>query len=94
MTARLTPRQHAALVCIRQSVADRGYPPSLDELAATLGVTTKQARAVLLAVRRKGAISRHPAGRRRVVIACPSDDDGLAVHPLPVVTLTTTGGFL
>jgi SOS-response transcriptional repressor LexA len=93
MTIRLTPRQHAAMAAIRQLMADRGYPPSLDELATTLGVTTKQARAVLVAVRRKGAISRHPAGRR-VVIACPSDDDGLAVHPLPVVTLTTTGDLL
>lgn len=39
MTA-LTPRQVAAIEAIRESMTDRGYPPSLRELGAAIGLTS------------------------------------------------------
>lgn len=55
----LTGRQDAALGFIRQSIRDRGYPPTLRELAALLGIrSTNGVNDHLRALERKGFITR------------------------------------
>lgn len=57
----LTPRQQAALALICRSVVDRGYPPTVRELGAELGLSSSNS--VLNVLRRlqaKGYLDRDP----------------------------------
>jgi len=57
----LTPRQQLALTLICRSVTDRGYPPTVRELGAELGMTSSTS--VLFVLRRlqaKGYLDRDP----------------------------------
>lgn len=80
----LTPRQQAAVDAIRESLADRGYPPSVRELGAAIGLSsTSSVKHVLNRLRDKGAIVRQPGRPRAIAITggvCPAcgrpEEDG------------------
>jgi len=54
----LTPRQASVLRAIEQSVAARGYPPTVSEIGRDNGVSFARTRIVLNALERKGYIRR------------------------------------
>jgi repressor LexA len=63
----LPPRQQSLLTYLKTFLAERGYVPTLAEMAAALGVSSLQAVKVhLIALERKGYLRRHP-GRPRAI---------------------------
>src|SRR4029077_14943031 len=55
----LTDRQNQVLVYIRQSIHDRGYPPTLREIGAHMGIrSTNGVNDHLRALERKGYLTR------------------------------------
>jgi repressor LexA len=62
----LTPRQAEVYVHLTQCFANRGYPPSVRELAKFLGVSSTCAAEFLIALERKGFISREPGVARGI----------------------------
>src|SRR3984885_6245247 len=54
----LTQRQQLVLACIRQSITDRGYPPTLREIGARMGIrSTNGVNDHLRALERKGYLT-------------------------------------
>lgn len=77
----LTGRQRAVLECIRSSVAERGYPPSMREIGAAVGLTSPSSvKHQLVALERKGFLRRDPNRPRAIEIVMP--DDAQTVAPL------------
>lgn len=75
----LTPRQHKVLEVIRDSVARRGYPPSVREIGDAVGLTSTSSVAYQLGtLQRKGFLRRDPHRPRAV-------DVRLADHIPPVL---------
>lgn len=73
----LTGRQREVLQAIRDSVQQRGYPPSLQEIGRAVGLTsTSSVNFQLSALQRKGFLQRD-AGRARTV------ESRLPDHPAP-----------
>src|SRR5215475_3790536 len=63
----LPPRQQSLLTYLKTFLAERGYVPTLAEMATALGVSSLQAvKAHLTALERKGYLRRHP-GRPRAI---------------------------
>jgi repressor LexA len=58
----------AALAEIRRAVADRGYPPSLSELAEALGCSKGSAKNRLDELVKAGKIRRAPGEARGIVL--------------------------
>ena len=70
----LTSRQRLVLECIRSSVADRGYPPSMREIGAAVGLTSPSSvKHQLVALERKGFLRRDPNRPRAIEIVLPDD---------------------
>ena len=70
----LTPRQQAILDFIRQSIRERGYPPTLREIGATMGIrSTNGVSDHLRAIERKGHLRREDMKSRAMV---PVDGPG------------------
>ena len=75
----LTQRQQMVLDFIRQSIADRGYPPTLREIGAHMGIrSTNGTNDHLRALERKGYIQRDTLRARGVVVI-----DGVTEPVLP-----------
>lgn len=70
----LTGRQRLVLECIRSSVAERGYPPSMREIGAAVGLTSPSSvKHQLVALERKGFLRRDPNRPRAIEIVLPDD---------------------
>src|SRR5690625_4852309 len=70
----LTRRQRLVLECIRSSVADRGYPPSLREIGASVWITSPSSvKHQLVSLERKGFLRRDPNRPRAIEIVLPDD---------------------
>ncbi len=96
----LTMRQQKVLAVIRESVARRGYPPSVREIGEMVGLKSPSSVAhQLAALQRKGLLRKDP-NRPRAVDIRPleevSDDMEAAQHPtpayVPVVGRIAAGG--
>lgn len=84
-TRGLTRRQRLVLKCIQDSVATRGYPPSMREIGHRVGLTSASSVAYQLSVlERKGVIRRDPNLPRAIEIT-PSLDPTLSgdLQPQP-----------
>jgi repressor LexA len=69
MTHGLTPRQNEALTFIAGYVAARGYSPTLDEIAAHLGLAAKSgAHRIVCALIERGALTMLPNRARSIQI--------------------------
>ena len=88
----LTERQHQVLEYIRSSIAHRGYPPTLREIGAHMGIrSTNGVNDHLRALERKGYLTREdmksralrPCDVESLASALPAnDDEGLAEVPV------------
>ena len=77
----LTARQRAVLDTIRQSVEDRGYPPSMREIGEMVGLASPSSvKHQLQALERKGYLRRDPRRPRAIEVVHP--DDSRPVAPL------------
>src|ERR687889_1767271 len=66
----LTPRQQRVLTVIRESLASRGYPPSMREIGDRVGLTSSSSVAhQLRTLEEKGYIRRDPNRPRAMTIA-------------------------
>ncbi|MFB8401197.1 MULTISPECIES: transcriptional repressor LexA [unclassified Streptomyces] len=66
----LTDRQRGIVACIAESIAARGYPPSMREIGKAVGLaSTSSVAHQLLALERKGAVRRDPHRPRAYVLA-------------------------
>lgn len=75
----LTPRQRAVLAFIRESVEDRGYPPSVREIADAVGLTSPSSVAYQLkALETLGLLRKDPNRPRALVVADPGDVSAVA----------------
>jgi repressor LexA len=69
-TEHLTPAQERILAYIRQSIADRGEAPTLEEIGAEMGLGSRSAvHYQLQQMQRKGAITREPHRPRGIRLA-------------------------
>ena len=75
----LTPRQRAVLAVIRDTVEQRGYPPSVREIGEGVGLTSPSSVAhQLTTLERLGYLRRDPNRPRALVVADPADLPGAA----------------
>jgi repressor LexA len=76
----LTQRQHQVLEFIRQSITQRGYPPTLREIGAHMGIrSTNGVNDHLRALERKGYLTREDM-KSRALRPCRVEDSGPGVH--------------
>ena len=69
MTEELTERQHRVLQFVAETVADRGYPPSVREICDALGLASPStAHSHLQALQRKGYIRIDPTKPRAIEV--------------------------
>jgi len=81
----LTPRQRRVLAVIRDSVHDRGYPPSMREIGEAVGLTSPSSVAhQLTTLERKGFLRRDPNRPRAIEVILPGEPRREA--PVPVGT--------
>jgi repressor LexA len=64
----VTPKQSKVLEFVREFIRERGFPPTLDEIASRMKVCRVTARQYLQALERQGVISRERYGRRAIEI--------------------------
>jgi repressor LexA len=87
----LTQRQQMVLDFIRQSIHDRGYPPTLREIGARMGIrSTNGVNDHLRALERKGYLTREDMKSRALRptnLGTPALDDGVAAEPANDVDL-------
>jgi repressor LexA len=74
----LNPRARKVLAFIRQTVASKGYPPTLREICARFGWSSTNAAATYLrALAEKGYVEIEPNKSRGLRLVGPSKDDEL-----------------
>ena len=79
----LTQRQRAILAMIRQSVEERGYPPSVREIGEAVGLTSPSSVSYqLTTLERLGLLRRDPNRPRALVVAEPHEIAGEAAPAL------------
>jgi repressor LexA len=97
----LTPRQQRVLTVIRESLASRGYPPSMREIGEKVGLTSSSSVAhQLRTLEEKGYIRRDPNRPRALSVSTPEelvDETGINdARPspayVPVVGRIAAGG--
>jgi repressor LexA len=95
---RLTKRQERILEVIRESVATRGYPPSIREIGERVGLASpSNVHSHLAQLEEKGLITRDPAKPRAILVRAPGSTAPPA-HPrkllaeIPVLRGRTAGG--
>ena len=72
----LTPSQKRVAQRIRDSLRERGYAPTMDELARDLGISKPTAQQYLRALEVKGAIRRRRYGHRAIEWIGPEEEAG------------------
>ena len=75
----LTPRQRLVLQTVRESVENRGYPPSMREIGEAVGLTSPSSvKHQLMALERKGYLRRDPKRPRAIEVVHPDDARSVA----------------
>src|SRR2546421_11309186 len=68
----MTPRQRRILEFIRQTVHDRGYPPTVREIGEAVGLTSSSSvHAQLANLERKGLLHKDPTKPRAMALSEP-----------------------
>lgn len=87
----LTARQREVLAFVRTSIADRGYPPSMREIGAAVGLSSNSSVAhQLRTLERKGYLRRNPTCPRTITITGTAEEACSAVdsaRPLDLIDL-------
>src|SRR6186713_934235 len=82
----LTKRQEQTLDFIRQSISNRGYPPTLREIGAHMGIrSTNGVNDHLRALERKGYLTREDMKSRALRPKDMGDGDGVAAKHAPAL---------
>jgi len=87
----ITPPQQRTLDAIREFIRKRGFPPTVQELAAILGISPASAYQQLQQLESKGYVRREPRKARSlevVRVSVPSVPD---VVPVPIVGKVSAG---
>lgn len=88
----LTESQRRTLSAIERYIAQQGIPPTMQELAEMLDVTTSGAYDQVNQLVRKGYLHRRPRQARGLVVVRRSEDDGIAdLVPVPLVGSVAAG---
>ncbi|MER7281567.1 transcriptional repressor LexA [Dactylosporangium sp. NPDC000244] len=91
-----SPRQQSILTVIRESIEKRGYPPTVREIGAAIGLGSPSSVAHhLKAMEKSGLIRRDAHGPRAVDIRGPYDGAGRGADPgvpVPLVGTIAAGG--
>lgn len=93
MEQTLTAKQEQILSCIKQSLKDKGYPPSVRELCAAVGVSsTSTVHSHLSALEKKGYI-RRDASKPRTIEVLDEETQWMSHHvnAVPVIGKVTAG---
>lgn len=93
MEQTLTPKQEQILNCIKQSLKDKGYPPSVRELCLAVGLSsTSTVHSHLNTLERKGYIRRDPS-KPRTIEVLDEEVNWLEDHvsAVPIVGKVTAG---
>lgn len=93
MKQTLTAKQQQILDCIKASLKDRGYPPSVRELCSAVGLSsTSTVHSHLNTLEKKGYIRRDPS-KPRTIEVLDEEINWLNDHasPVPVVGEVTAG---
>ena len=78
----LTVRQRRVLEVIRNSIARRGYPPSMREIGAAVGLVSPRSVAHQLhALERKGYLRRDPNRPRAIEVVSPAAPSARGYRP-------------
>lgn len=72
----LSPRQRQFVQTIERLTADRGFPPSLREVAAEMGVHFTRAHQLANTTAAKGFVRREPRVARSLVVTKPAAKPG------------------
>jgi len=96
----LTPRQQRVLTVIRESIEDRGYPPSMREIGERVGLTSSSSVAhQLRTLEEKGYLKRDPHRPRALTMSSPGDLDETLIRDaapepsfVPLVGRIAAGG--
>ena len=90
---KLTAKQEQILNCIKDSLKDRGYPPSVREICLAVGLSsTSTVHSHLNSLERKGYIRRDPS-KPRTIEVLDDTNNWLDEHvtPVPIVGKVTAG---
>ncbi len=89
----ITPKQRKTLRTVRDFLAQRGQPPTMQELAEALGVTGPTAYASVKQLIDKGFLRREPNKRRGISIAREPRDEVAHRVEIPVLGQVSAGPF-
>ncbi|RIK82910.1 MAG: repressor LexA [Planctomycetota bacterium] len=64
----ITDAQQRALTEVKNHIARKGYPPTMNELGALLGITAASAHQLIVQLERKGFVKREPLKARSLTI--------------------------
>jgi repressor LexA len=87
----ITPKQRETLRAVRDFLAQRGYPPTIEELAGLLDVSGPTAYASVNQLVRKGYLRREPNKRRGISIAREPKDELAERVEIPVLGRVAAG---
>lgn len=90
---KLTAKQQQILTCIKDSLKDRGYPPSVREICLAVGLSsTSTVHSHLNSLEKKGYIRRDPS-KPRTIEVLEETDNWLDEHvtPVPIIGKVTAG---
>lgn len=88
----LTKRQQQILDCIKQSVREKGYPPSVREIGSAVGLSSSATvHSHLATLESKGLIRRDPTKPRAIEILDQSFQAAADAVPVPVLGRVTAG---
>ena len=92
MKPNLTKRQEQIFNFIKQSVLEKGYPPSVREIGAAVGLNSSATvHSHLNSLENKGLIRRDPTKPRAIEILDDSFQSVVVAVPVPVVGRVTAG---
>ncbi len=94
MDETLSPKQQLILNCIKQSLKDKGYPPSVRELCASVGLSsTSTVHSHLNTLEKKGYIKRDPSKPRTIEVLDDAQTSWVkdCVDAVPIIGKVTAG---
>jgi len=87
----ITEHQRRTLREIRDFIARKGYPPTIQELAEILGITHASAHAQVNQLVRKGYLKREPRKARGLAVVREPEDDITDLVPVPILGRVAAG---
>jgi repressor LexA len=87
----LTPTQRRTLDLVQQTVQRQGYPPTMQELALSLGIKGQSVHDQINQLVRKGYLRRVAGKARGLTVLRPLENDVSDLVPIPIVGRVAAG---